>query len=116
VSGISGEFSGCLIIKALTSSGPGPGPGPCSVKLDLELSVPVCSASALGLSRGLSERCRSLLCNGDHRGTFVQGCFFFLGMAAVDDVIRSSALCAGEFGREGGGELVGDPETVCQGR
>jgi hypothetical protein len=40
------------------------------------------------------------------------------GVTAVDDVVRSSAVCASEFGREDGGgerELVGDPEAVCQG-
>jgi hypothetical protein len=39
-------------------------------------------------------------------------------VVAVDDVVRSSAVCASEFGREDGGgerELVGDPEAVCQG-
>jgi hypothetical protein len=40
VSGISGEFSGCLITKALESFGA----GSSSVEGDLELSVPVCSA------------------------------------------------------------------------
>ena len=40
------------------------------------------------------------------------------GVAAVDDVMRASAVCASEFGREDGGgekELVGDPEAVYQG-
>jgi hypothetical protein len=39
-------------------------------------------------------------------------------LAAVDDVVRPSAVYASEFGREDGGgerELVGDPEAVCQG-
>jgi hypothetical protein len=33
----------------------------------------------------------------------MKGCFFLPGVAAVDDVVRSSAACAGEFGREDGG-------------
>jgi hypothetical protein len=33
-------------------------------------------------------------------------------VAAVDNVMRLSVVCASEFGRK----LVGDPEAVCQGR
>jgi hypothetical protein len=32
----------------------------------------------------------------------MKGCFFLLGVAAVDDVGRPSAAYAGNFGREGG--------------
>jgi hypothetical protein len=38
-----------------------------------------------------------------------------LGVAAVDDVMRSSAVCAGDFSREGGvrgTELAGDLDVV----
>jgi hypothetical protein len=52
VSGISGEFSGRLVTKALESFGA----GSSSIEGVLELSVPACSASTLGLLRGLSER------------------------------------------------------------
>jgi hypothetical protein len=33
----------------------------------------------------------------------MKGCFFLLGVAAVDDVGRPSAVYADDFGREGGG-------------
>jgi hypothetical protein len=33
----------------------------------------------------------------------MKGCFFLLGVAAVDNVGRPSAVCASEFGREDGG-------------
>jgi hypothetical protein len=39
-------------------------------------------------------------------------------VATVDDVARSSAVCAGDFIREGGirgTELAGDPDAVYQG-
>jgi hypothetical protein len=45
----------------------------------------------------------------------IQGLFFLPGVAAVDDVARSSAACAGDFIREGGVrgmELAGDPDAV----
>jgi hypothetical protein len=47
--------------------------------------------------KGAVECCRSLRCNGDHEGTFFQGYFLPPGVAAVNDVVRSSALCAGNF-------------------
>ena len=40
-------------------------------------------------------------------------------MAAVDDVVKSSAVCAGDFSREGGGrgtKLAGDLDAVYQRR
>jgi hypothetical protein len=33
----------------------------------------------------------------------MKGCFFLPGVAAVDDVRRPSAVCAGDFGGEDGG-------------
>jgi hypothetical protein len=33
----------------------------------------------------------------------IQGLFFLQGVAVVDDAVRSSAVCAGDFGREDGG-------------
>jgi hypothetical protein len=60
----------------------------------------------------------TLLKSGDHGGTLTQGLFFLPGVAAVDDVARSSAVCAGDFIREGGvrgTELAGDPDAVYEG-
>lgn len=42
--------------------------------------------------------------------------FFPTGVAAADDVVRLSAVCAGDFGREDSGrgtELVGDLDAIC---
>jgi hypothetical protein len=39
-------------------------------------------------------------------------------VAVIDDIVRSSAVCASDFGREGGGrgtESVGDLDAVYQG-
>jgi hypothetical protein len=92
VSGISGEFSGRLVTKSLESVG-----------ADLSsVEGAVCSALTLGLLSS-SEHCGSLRYNKDHRGTLIKGCFFLPGVAAVDDIIRSSAVCANEFNREDGG-------------
>jgi hypothetical protein len=51
----------------------------------------------------------------DHRGGLTQGYSFLLGVAAVDDGVRSLAVCDGDFGREGGEretELVGNLDIV----
>jgi hypothetical protein len=48
----------------------------------------------------------------------MKGCLFLPGVAAADDVIRSPAVCAGDFGRVGGErgtELVGGLDAVYQG-
>jgi hypothetical protein len=37
----------------------------------------------------------------------MKGCFFLPGVAAVDDVIRSSAACAGEFDKKDGSGVKG---------
>jgi hypothetical protein len=56
--------------------------------------------------------------HNDHLGTLNQG-LFLPGVAVVDDVLRSLAVCAGDLGREDGGrgtKLTDDLDAVCQGR
>ena len=92
------------------------GIGSNSVKGDRRLSVPACSASTVGLSRRPSEYRRRLGCKA-HTGTLTQRSFFLPGVAAVDNVVKSSAVYASDFSREGDAratKLVGEPETVCQ--
>jgi hypothetical protein len=96
-SGTSRELSSHSVTGASKSFGA----GSSSVKEDLELSVPACSASKVRLSRGLSE-CPWLSEYNDHSGTLTQGFFFLLVVAAVDDVMRSPAVCTSDFSREGG--------------
>ena len=52
------------------------------------------------------------------RRGLTQGCSFLPGVAAVDNGVRSLAVCGGNFGREGSEretELVGDLDAVYQG-
>jgi hypothetical protein len=54
----------------------------------------------------------------DHSGTLSQRLFFLPSVAAVDDFVRPSAVCAGGFSREDGGkgtELADDLDAVYQG-
>ena len=92
------------------------GIGSNSVKGDRRLSVPACNASTVGLSRRPSEYRRCLGCKA-YTGILTQRSFFLPGVAAVDGIVKLSAVYAGGFGREGDAratELVGEPETVCQ--
>jgi hypothetical protein len=93
VSGISEGLSARSVVGALKRFGGGSN----SLEVDLRLTVPACSDLTVGW-----ECCRSLRYNDDHRGGLTQGWSFLPGVAAVDGAMGSSAVCAGDSGREGG--------------
>jgi hypothetical protein len=54
----------------------------------------------------------------NHSGTLIQE-LFLPGVAVVDNAVRSSAVCAGDFGREDGRretKLIGDLDAACSRR
>jgi hypothetical protein len=51
----------------------------------------------------------------NHSGTLIQG-LFLPGAAVVDNTVRSSAVCAGDFSREDGRretKLISDLDAAC---